>query len=234
MSAGGDDGKVEETEYEKELGRIGVETWNIYQDDYLPLENRLFGEVRTTRGEMDQATGWANAASEQQFAGARDAQRENLFAGGFDPSSGGFVARTAGLAADEALATGMSEVNSGQAMSDQEVYGLQGLTQIGQGQNASALQQYGQVASSAQDQAISDARNALNERLATQQTVGSVAGAATAYKLNKPTQGASLDGLDTSQFNQYRTGSGAVGLSTSNQTGTTQSLGDYAAGGYGS
>jgi len=212
--SGGDDNEVKETEAERTQSKLAIERWNDYQERFAPLENRLMAEVRTTPGEMEQAQGYANAASEQQFSGARMGLRDNLFSAGFNPASGGFASRMAGLATDEALATGMNEADIGQAMSDQEVYGLQGVTQLGQGNSATAFEQYGRAAGSAQDQAINDARTALNERLAMQQSVGQVAGAATAYGtggvgLNKPSAGTTSSGLQSGNY--------GYGVSSNNQ-----------------
>lgn len=221
MSGGGGDNEVKETRAEQQQSRIAIERWNDYQTRFAPLENRLMAEVRTSPGEMDQAQGYANAASEQQFAGARDDLRDNLFAGGLNPSSGGYASRMTGLAADEALSTGMNEAGIGQAMADQEAYGLQGIVDLGRGNSSTAFQQYGESASSANQQAISDARNALQERLAMQNTLGQAAGAATAYGLNRPSTGSQGAGLQSGLFDKTQSmwpGGSDGGPSLSNYT----------------
>ena len=177
---GGGDNKVEETQAQKEQSRIAIDRYNDYQQRFAPLENRLFGEVRTTDGEYEQGMGRAATASESQFSGARQDYDDQQFARGINPASGAYIARMGGLKQTEALATGQNAASSGQALADQEVSGLMGLTQVGRGQSTSAFQQYGQAAQSAQDQAISDARNALNESLSRQRFFGQATGAAAA------------------------------------------------------
>lgn len=179
MSGGGGGSKqdpLQETPAEQEMARIAVERYNDYQTRFAPLENRLMAEVRTTPGEYAQGLGQANAASEQQFANARNQYRDQQFARGVNPASGAFTAGLGGLKRSEALSSGNNMASMGQSLSDQEVYGLAGVTQLGQGQSTNAFQQYGQQASSAQQQAMSDAQIALNESLANQQLTGSVLG----------------------------------------------------------
>lgn len=187
MSGGGGDNEIEETESERALADVSIQRWNDYQRRFVPLENRLFGEVRTTEGEMQQGLGRAAAATEQQFAPAREQLRENLFQRGFSPNSGGYLANMAGLKRDESLAGGMNQVGMANALDTQELAGLQGLVSIGRGQSTNAFNDFGQQATSANRQAINDATQALNERLSDKAAVGSAIGTglgmATAYGL---------------------------------------------------
>ena len=77
---GGGDNKVEETQAQKEQSRIAIDRYNDYQQRFAPLENRLFGEVRTTDGEYEQGMGRAATASESQFSGARQDYDDQQFA----------------------------------------------------------------------------------------------------------------------------------------------------------
>ncbi|WP_423820821.1 hypothetical protein V5738_10820 [Salinisphaera sp. SPP-AMP-43] len=177
MSGDSGGSRVEETEAQQEQSRIAIDRYNDYQQRFAPLENRLMGEVRTTPAEYDQGTGNANAAAEAQFANSRDQYDQQEFARGVNPASGAYVSGMGGLKRSEALGTGENMASAGQALSDQEAYGLMGVTQLGRGQSTDAFNQYGQAANSAQSQAVSDARNALNESLANQQTFGQLTGA---------------------------------------------------------
>ena len=174
---GGGDNKVEETQAQKEQSRIAIDKFNDYQTRFAPLEDRLMSEVRTTGAEYDQGEGQAAAASEQQFAGARQQYGLNQFSRGANLASGAYQAGMGDLGRSEAQATGLNVAGSGDALTDQETYGLVGVTQIGRGQSATALSQYGQASSMAQQQAINDARVALDESLANQQFFGQVVGA---------------------------------------------------------
>lgn len=216
LCKGGGDAEIKETAEEREMAKIATEQWNDYQQRFLPLENRLFGEVRSTEGEYAQAAGYTNAATSQAFDGGEERARAGLFAGGSRPGSGKFADTMSGLANDEALSGALNQVDTGQQVSNQEISGLQSLVGLGRGQTNSAQGLLASGASNAQSQAYQDARNALQNRMNVQAGIGTVAGvgAASLYGNDpEPSRGSGF-GLNTSSggSNVYRDAVGGQDL----------------------
>lgn len=198
---GGGSGRVKETPEERVLAQIALERWNDYQTRFLPLENRLFGEVRSTEGEYAQASGFANAASAQAFDRNEPMIRKALFGSGARAGSGQFMDALSEQAANEVLSEGMNQVDTQQGVADQEVRGLQNVAALGRGQAGTAQALQSGAASQAGRQAQVDAQISLQNGLNRQQGLGTVAGIGTAYGLGRSgpatTQRADFAGLIT-------------------------------------
>jgi hypothetical protein len=177
---GGGSNEVKETEAEKAQNATAVKMWNHYQQTFAPLEDRLAGEVRTSPGERAQAEGLATAATAQQFAPNEDKMRTGLFAHGFNPGSPGFAAHAAGLHTMAGQSAGGNAAATANALSNNEAYGLLGVSQLGRGDTDNALKMGENAAREAQNQAQSDAQIALNKSLARNQLIGGALGAGAA------------------------------------------------------
>jgi len=172
---------------------VSVQRWNDYEKRFAPLENRIIAQTQNLTSPANEALthGLAHTATEQQFAGARQQLNQNLFAHGLNPASGSYQARLGQLSTNEANASGMSAADAGLSLAQQKRAGLENITQIGRGQSGQAMNMMGNQAQNAQQQAIFDARQALDASMANQNLIGTVAGAGAGYAFHHFNQGGS-------------------------------------------
>ncbi|MEX2964617.1 hypothetical protein [Microbulbifer sp. TYP-18] len=182
----GGDNKIKETADEKAFADVVAQKWNHYQQKYSGLEQEFMDRVNAQDSEaaMDFAEGSANQHSRAEFSEAKAGLQDNLVSAGINPNSGKFKAATNQMAVAEGKSTGETVTRAGNSQKDQYVTGLQNIVNMGQGKSATATAGMGGLADAAADKAADDAAQAFNESALTQQTVGTLAGAATGYGLD--------------------------------------------------
>lgn len=184
MSSGGDN-EVEETAAERALSEVAVKSYNTWRETFKPLEDRYIQSVtgpgglnsaeqhRDVRGLATQATA-APAQRVMQTVRQQTQQR------GVNPNSGAakLAVQSAGL--KTAADAGDTIARSSISQQDRYAAGLENIVAIGQGQEANAQAGMGDLAVNAGAKAISDAQTDWNDRQATGNFVGTMAGLGTA------------------------------------------------------
>ena len=134
---------IEENPYEEELVRISEEMWLDYQENYIPLENQIIEQTQDKRSASYQQNQQDRAVNE-----ARMQHHGTVTAGaGMNPGHGSFM-QTSNTAQQQAGHAGAMGAMAGlQTAEDQYMSGMLGLTQHGRGQQATAMQGTGSLAS---------------------------------------------------------------------------------------
>ncbi|CZF79743.1 hypothetical protein [Grimontia marina] len=175
---GGDDNKVEETEYEKASADIANKYWDIYQKDLKQYEDVFIQRVDNLNSDSNMANVKADTdlAYNSAFSENRDATAKHLTASGINPSSKKFGSAMADLST--AQATHQADtVNRAQAAGqDAHIAGLSDVVAMGLGEQAEALQRSTDVARMSLREAQQDAQVDFNRRSGNLQTAGAVAG----------------------------------------------------------
>ncbi|MDF0750274.1 hypothetical protein NLU14_08530 [Marinobacter sp. 71-i] len=182
---GGSD-KPEQTEEEKELGRIAVERWNDYQTRFVPIENQFIEAVQTSDSDFESARGSANASVQQAFGDAEDNLTDTLTANGITPDSGRFRAAMDGIGEDRSLSLGTGLNETEMAVDNRGLKGLQSVVQMGQGQATDSISGMGTVAADATRDSIDRANRSFENRQAGLHLAGTVAGAGTQAMTGAP------------------------------------------------
>ncbi|MQM38772.1 hypothetical protein KBTX_02791 [wastewater metagenome] len=179
--AKGGDPEVKETEYEKELARIGEERWNRYQDVFAPVEELYAQQVRTTDSDREQAQGVAGSAVQQQFQGALEKMAGGYGDRGINTSAGGAgTSAMDSLADDRAASQALATVDADQGMTDVHYQGLEDVIQMGRGKATSGFRGISDIATSANQRAINDAQRSFQQRAGNLQAAGAIGGMGTA------------------------------------------------------
>ncbi len=177
MCSDSDDDYVESNPYEDQMVEQSQKMWEDYQKNYVPLENEMIDQIKGYRG---------GAYQQSQKDKAVNAARMNtpgtVTAGlGMDPSSGTFASSSIQAQQQSGLAGGMGAMSGLQTAEDAYAGGMMGLSQMGRGQQASAI---GGSANLASHQAGVDAAELSAKQYANSAkwgAAGSVAGMGMAY-----------------------------------------------------
>ncbi|AXQ30438.1 hypothetical protein D0B54_17920 [Solimonas sp. K1W22B-7] len=172
-----------ETAEQREMAAIAAESYDDWQQRWLPLQQEFFADTMDVAPRRRQALGSAGADYAQAFGQAQQGVENRLYASGAAPGSGRYAMGLAGFANDRAQARGQGLAGVDAMIDDQYAQGLQTLIDIGRGERAQALQGLSEAANASQDRAIADAQRALGSRSAMLEAAGSVAGMAAAYGL---------------------------------------------------
>ncbi len=169
-------GKVKETPEQQELAAIAAEQYAIYEQDFIPLENKLIERVQDTGTERLLGLGAANLESSRAFGTAKNRLEATQTNSGARIGSGRFNLGAAEMALDQGQSAAASAVDVNQSVDDRKLAGLSALASIGRGQSSEALAGLSNVASQAASQASADAQYSAANRAAGLGALGSAAG----------------------------------------------------------
>jgi len=180
-------GEVKETSYQKAQADIAASQWNMYQNDLKQYEDLFMDKVDNLNDESnyDKVAGDAAAQTTSAFSDTQQALADNMAASGIDPTSGKYQATMDDVARAQVDSQVDTTSRAQNAQADKFTAGLSDVAAIGQGEKADALEGYSTLARASGDKAISDAESEFNSKQATLNTIGSVAGAYGAYKMNQ-------------------------------------------------
>ena len=186
MGKGGSN-EVKETSYQKAQADVAAEQWATYQNDLKQYEDLFMDKVDNLNDESNytKVAGDAAVQTTSAFGDSREKLSSNLMASGVDPTSGKYQAAMD----DVTNAQVSSQVDTtSRAQNDQAskyTAGLSDVVALGAGQKADALEGYSSLATSSGNKAISDAESAYNSKASAMNSLGTAAGAYTAYSLKK-------------------------------------------------
>ncbi|WP_198517254.1 hypothetical protein [Vibrio sp. HA2012] len=179
-----------ETSYEKAAAAVAAEQWDIYENELSQYEDNFIQRV----GNYNSDSNMANVKSDTDlaynsaYADNREQTAESMAASGIDPSSGKFQGAQADITTSQAMSQADAVNRAQSSEQDKYIAGLSDVVSIGQGEKAEAMAGLSDVASMSASKAAGDAQNDFNSRAATQQLVGSVAGAGLRSYQNSVTQ----------------------------------------------
>ncbi|WP_145517428.1 hypothetical protein [Yersinia mollaretii] len=180
--------EIKETVHERAAAEIAQKQWALYLDELKPMEDLFISQVDNLNhhDQYSARAGTVNLGYQQAFGAGRQQTATALAAGGVDPSSGRFQGALRDVQRDQ-IAGQMDTTNRAQvAQQDKYTAGLQDVMAMGAGQQADALSGYRNIASHSLSKATEDAQQALSDRQAVGQLVGTVGGlAARTYGLKE-------------------------------------------------
>lgn len=182
---GGGGGGVKETQDQQEMARIAAERYNLYQANYVPLEEFYKKKVFESRSPAAYETvrGLAGAEYSDKFAPAMEERDLGLAAKGINPSSGAFKSPAMEKAYAESAGRGIAGAEVGNT--NRFYRGLEGVIQMGQGQSSSAMEGLIETSNRSGENAAAAARSAFEGGSLVNDVAGTVAGAGYGYALNK-------------------------------------------------
>lgn len=162
--------KVQETPEGKAAAEVAVQQYNTYMQEYRPFENKFIADVmKPTAIKEAKISGKANADLMQKAAIPSDPSR---------------MLRNPGAVPAMAKIKGRTLNNAVQGVRDQQVAGMQAITDMGMGKEVKAQQGYDALASNATDRAISSEVTAQQGRNAIAGGIMDLAGAGAAIYKN--------------------------------------------------
>lgn len=176
---------IEETPEQKESARIAAEEWGRYQDVFRDVEDQFIKEMDRTDADYANVRNEVARGVNEQYSGMATQRRNQMIAGGVDPSSGGFKAGLGDVSVRHAQASADAETSALEGVADAEIAGKQAIVAMGQGQSADAQAGLADVAGQAVQESINDANEDMRSRMARQQALGSAAGMAAGYDWNE-------------------------------------------------
>lgn len=183
----GDSDTPAPTEAERALAEVAASRFQRYQSTFAPLENEYIREIFEMRspGQFQEAAGQASAGVEEAFGSAERELNTSMSARGVDPSSGAYQGASRALtrAKQRGLGLGMAGAQIDQA--DRAYSGMQGVVAMGNNQAADAIEGMGDIASRANSAASRRAKDAFSRASGTGEIIGTAAGAAAGYGLNR-------------------------------------------------
>ena len=184
--------KPKETEEARALAEIAAQRFNRYKEVFAPLEDQYIQQVFDVRDQSNYETAGGLAAAEFQkgFQTGQENLQNEMFQQGVDPSSGAFQENSAALRRAQAVGQGLGVSAAKVANTDRFYKGLQGITAIGQGQAADAIDGLGGLARQSQERANAAAEAAFQKSSAIRSGVaagiGYVASPYVDSKLKRP------------------------------------------------
>lgn len=172
--------QVQETPQQKAMAEHAVNLMNDYKSRWLPVQQKLAGQIEATGAEgsaaRKEATGKAATDVQLQFGQAQGALEKGLSNSGAAVGSSKSNLAIAGTGADIAKSKGMSGMIADQQIDDAYTQGLGALMATGQGKQATVANSLASQAQQSGFQSAADARASLAEREGTAGLVGQVAG----------------------------------------------------------
>jgi hypothetical protein len=187
MSGGGDPELPDETASERALAEVAAENFARYQEVFMPLENSYIDSVMnvTDQGAYESAGGRASTAFAEQFDPAMQDYNSQLMASGMDPSSMGFQSRSNALRKAAAVGQGLGVADAQIGNTDRFYGGLSSIVNMGQGLQTESMAGMGDLAKMSQEKAAAQAEAAFNRASTGRETIGTIAGGASAYGLRR-------------------------------------------------
>lgn len=185
MSGKGDN-TIKDTPERRHLAQVGAEQWNYAQQTLAPLQDQYMAHVDTldSAERKSYIEGQTNIGMQNALGSVTDNLVTTASAHGLDLGSG----KTKGLMLDSFIDTAeIGGDTSARALFEQDrqkAVGLQNVVAIGSGQEARSMAGLADISEMSSNRARNDAVTAFNRRSANLQTLGSLAGAGTAYYMN--------------------------------------------------
>ena len=177
MSKGGSN-KIEETQEEIELARVSADKWNDYVTRYIPFENEFISRIEVTEQEHQNLKGTVAANTNKAFGNARTNELNTEKQLGVKPGSGRFNGALERVLKKQGRSLGYRATDADNSMNQRRVEGLQAAINIGRGKEAQALKGMSELASQANDDAMSDAEVDATRREGNNSAIGIGLGAA--------------------------------------------------------
>ncbi len=180
MGGGGNDYKVKDTEAEKELAAIAKEKWELYNEKFVPLENKWMKDIET----------WNKKAAYDQAAGVGVAETNSAYGKALEDqmAAGGNIGRIGSSIDRMSTAQGNDASDSANRMqiNQQNRYtsGMQAIAAQGQGKQAGAIRGLAESASIAGGYARQQARNEYQKDSANNELIGAGVGAASRWGIS--------------------------------------------------
>lgn len=180
MGKSGGSTEVKETEREKAAAEVANKSWNLYYNELRPFENMFMEKVDSLNDESryDKLAGSTNLEYQKNFGAARNETASSLAAAGVDPSSGKFKGAMDALTANQVGGQIDTATRAQTSQQDRYVAGQQDVQAMGAGQQADSLAGYSNIARSAASKAQADASDALANKNATGNLIGTGLGLA--------------------------------------------------------
>lgn len=183
---GGGSSEVPETAAERALAEVSAGKWDIYQKQFVPMENQYMSEV-DAMGLAGAQTSVANMAlnkARESTLGLQTDYNQQMFSKGIDPSQGVYQSKSRVL--NNAIAkTQQNAYNQGlMAAKNAHIQGIGNVVAMGSGQDTASFNGMSNLAVTAADNAIKDSQRSFDKFNADQQLTGQVIGAAANYGMN--------------------------------------------------
>lgn len=183
---GGGSAEVPETEAERALAEVSAGKWKLYQEQFVPLENKYMREVDAlgSAGRQQRLGQMAQDKAAEATYGLHSQLGQQYFSRGIDPSSGGYQTKSMALNSaiqrtkDNAYAQGIN------AAKNAHLQGIGNVVAMGSGQDTSAFNGFSNMANTAARNALNDSGRAFERNLGEQQLTGQALGAVAAYGAN--------------------------------------------------
>lgn len=188
---GGGGGEIKETADQKELAEIGLQQFDRYMSMYPDIENQYFNDIEklNTSESYQRGADVATTNVGSAYSQARDDLQTDMTSAGVNPNSGGFKQAIASTGTSEGVDRLQNVGRTQQAIQDSYLGGKAGIVAMGQGQEAQAVQGFGNIARAsgqeAADDAFRDYNRSANRRSAIATGVGVGLGAYDGYQENK-------------------------------------------------
>lgn len=178
-------GKVEETEYEKELAKVYSEQWDYYEKNIIPVENKVINEAKESNDDSiyQGISDDVNLGYQKSFSESGKQTLNNLAAQGVDPSSGKGKGAVGSLADIEASVKADATTRSEIAGQERHIDKMSNVMAMGQGQAQEAVSSLNDIAVSSQRKAASDASIASKDKANIHSAVGAVGGAYASHSM---------------------------------------------------
>jgi hypothetical protein len=184
---GGGSNDVEPTQHEIALWNVAADEWNMYQREIVPIENEFMKRVDSmdSKGSYDFAKGVANVDAQNANSEYAEKVSANETAKGINPNSGRFKMGMADVAEKSGRNAGDNMGRATVEQQDRYIGGLGNIVAMGQNQATTAQAGLGDLAQASTVNARMDAENDFNSDMANQNLVGTGAGLAASYYMNK-------------------------------------------------
>lgn len=194
MSGGGkSDNTVRDTPEQRHAAQVAAEKWNFAQNNLAPLEDQYMANVEDmdSSSRMSYIRGRTNQSSMGGLSQGLQQVGQQLGQAGINPNSGRWQGTQADLAEQSAQQGGETMGRAQFQQRAEKIKGMQNIVAMGAGEATQAQAGLSDIASASARDARSDATNSFNRRSANLQLLGSAAGAAANYGMNKFGGGAS-------------------------------------------
>lgn len=187
---GGGSNEIEETAAQKAAAEVAKKQWDLYNNELKGFEDTFMQRVDSFNSDsnMDAVKQDTDLAYAKNFSEAKNQAATDMAAQGIDPSSAKFGETLSKMTSDQVVQQADTVNRAQTAEQDKHVAGLQDVVALGMGQKSEALAGMGDVADASLRKATQDAQDAFNKRAATQQLIGSAAGAAGSAYLRSANQ----------------------------------------------
>jgi len=188
---GGGSGVPDETPSQRALAEVAAQSFNRYRDVFAPMEDAYIQDVvgMSSQENYERAAGIGGTAYQAEFDPIVREQQSEMLSRGIDPSSGAFGEGSQALRRAHAAGQGLGVANAQIANTDRFYQGLSNVVAMGQGIPTQAIGGYSDLASSAAEQASSEAETRFGKRQQGQQILGTAAGAGLGSWMQRPGSG---------------------------------------------